>query len=1040
MKLLKYIFLLSPFFGYGQKQITNEFTEKVEDGSLRNIKYIGNNNQSLFYLSTNYQIIEYKIQNKTFDIIAEFPDYNYAYNYETKVLKDEVLFVAFKLNQLWKFDFIEKKLIKVFDFKDRVEILIFNEKQRLIISDRSLYEYRNGNISLLYENLDGFYNFNNQVLFYRYNETKTNISYYTIDENSNLKLKFKDFKINDNSLSGIQNTLTVPIYIFNTSNFSIKTAKINTQDFDFKTPNSYNFSQLFWINQDSVFLYNKQFINFEEVEINKYLLTGKSQKLINTVSTKGNLYYAGFSFGFPPLINYSNDLVINNELYFLVRDTLRNSTLYDGQKWNNKINGFLCKYNFNTASLEKFAIPELFNSKELNQTFEIKKEGDSLKIFERSVFGLKYGFDLKNYKVFDFDLKYILSLNSFLVQDSLLFTPDFSSLTKVNTKTNQKQTLNYPKSNFVTSNILKQFFDDGFLYLLFKNSKGIQLKIFNGRKFIDSVIFEAGIFNSPTIEILNSRNSNNKFKIIVLYEYIGSKEVRKFHFFNFESKFQSFDFEGKTDNEDAKKKYFYELNNNSFYLPNYFEIVDLSYKVKTVSFMRNKYFVGVLDNNELVFTNNYILESTSYPYNSSIELAVGGLFNFFIFENSLFYFDDGIFYEYINGKRKKNNFLNFDFLGFVKTISEYELVFELDNKSLYYFNAKTKEIKLLAESINRIQYQIFDKIDDKLFFAVSIYDWVNFENSRSTLFEMDERSLKIKKLFQTFYLGNLNLTKTEKGKIVYSSIQNDTVYLLIFDGKKVLEPKKFTLNGSYYLASENILFSIQDKNIIEFQILEESGTEKFVYSYSGYNYLGSINENYLFRIIDIYSKSRIVNYNINTKQLYDIEGADYKFKTDGKIIFAKNSTETGTELWISDFTEKGTRILNDIEKGTFSSNPENPFLLDNKLFCFATTKASGYQLWQLDYMAPPKPVLESKEPSILAYPNPSYGLYRFVSSVNTPDLGDISIHNILGIKVFETDNFKINEDYIDISRYESGLYFVNYHIGKLNIRTKLFKK
>ena len=72
---------------------------------------------------------------------------------------------------------------------------------------------------------------------------------------------------------------------------------------------------------------------------------------------------------------------------------------------------------------------------------------------------------------------------------------------------------------------------------------------------------------------------------------------------------------------------------------------------------------------------------------------------------------------------------------------------------------------------------------------------------------------------------------------------------------------------------------------------------------------------------------------------------------EDKLIFkgtTSATTATGVELWISDGTAEGTKILKDINPGTGSSTPTNIKLLNDKVIFSATTPATGVELWISD--------------------------------------------------------------------------------------------
>ena len=70
---------------------------------------------------------------------------------------------------------------------------------------------------------------------------------------------------------------------------------------------------------------------------------------------------------------------------------------------------------------------------------------------------------------------------------------------------------------------------------------------------------------------------------------------------------------------------------------------------------------------------------------------------------------------------------------------------------------------------------------------------------------------------------------------------------------------------------------------------------------------------------------------------------------NGKYIFAGSTTGTGQEIFITDGTVAGTKIISDIVPGTTGSNPDNSMTVLNGFVYFtAATAAEGRELWRTD--------------------------------------------------------------------------------------------
>jgi ELWxxDGT repeat protein len=68
---------------------------------------------------------------------------------------------------------------------------------------------------------------------------------------------------------------------------------------------------------------------------------------------------------------------------------------------------------------------------------------------------------------------------------------------------------------------------------------------------------------------------------------------------------------------------------------------------------------------------------------------------------------------------------------------------------------------------------------------------------------------------------------------------------------------------------------------------------------------------------------------------------------NGKIYFSA-TTSNGNELWVTDGTDAGTTLVQDINPGNAGSSPSNLNVHNGLLFFNATTTGAGYELWKSD--------------------------------------------------------------------------------------------
>lgn len=139
------------------------------------------------------------------------------------------------------------------------------------------------------------------------------------------------------------------------------------------------------------------------------------------------------------------------------------------------------------------------------------------------------------------------------------------------------------------------------------------------------------------------------------------------------------------------------------------------------------------------------------------------------------------------------------------------------------------------------------------------------------------------------------------------------------------------------------------------------------------------------------------------------------------LVFVANRTQYGSELWLSNGSNAGTRCL-DIEKGTASSNPRELEVLDNKLFFAASTQATGYELFLLG--APVSTPLReplSAQP-LRVFPNPvqDQATIEAPSSIERWQLLDIN-GRVLERGIPESALLQVN---IPTAHLPAGTYFL----------------
>lgn len=102
-------------------------------------------------------------------------------------------------------------------------------------------------------------------------------------------------------------------------------------------------------------------------------------------------------------------------------------------------------------------------------------------------------------------------------------------------------------------------------------------------------------------------------------------------------------------------------------------------------------------------------------------------------------------------------------------------------------------------------------------------------------------------------------------------------------------------------------------------------------------------------ISDILQEELVLLADINTDSSVNPSSFPEQFTSAGDTLyFTANDIEHGTELWRTDGTREGTRMVKDIFPNSPSSNPENLVALGNVLYFTADDGIKGVELWRSD--------------------------------------------------------------------------------------------
>jgi ELWxxDGT repeat protein len=106
-----------------------------------------------------------------------------------------------------------------------------------------------------------------------------------------------------------------------------------------------------------------------------------------------------------------------------------------------------------------------------------------------------------------------------------------------------------------------------------------------------------------------------------------------------------------------------------------------------------------------------------------------------------------------------------------------------------------------------------------------------------------------------------------------------------------------------------------------------------------------------------------------------VDGKNICISYKGALIFAAKNVEFGHELWI--YKDNQTRLLKDIFPGSESSEAQNMYLVNDKVIFSAKTKENGFELWTTDGTTDGTKLLLDANPGI------KDGV--FVSSISSED-------------------------------------------------------
>ncbi|MFK8058917.1 MAG: T9SS type A sorting domain-containing protein [Polaribacter sp.] len=148
------------------------------------------------------------------------------------------------------------------------------------------------------------------------------------------------------------------------------------------------------------------------------------------------------------------------------------------------------------------------------------------------------------------------------------------------------------------------------------------------------------------------------------------------------------------------------------------------------------------------------------------------------------------------------------------------------------------------------------------------------------------------------------------------------------------------------------------------------------------------------------------------------------------------------ELWVSDGTENGTKLFQDINPSKVEfrggSNPRGFFKSGDKLFFSADNGTTGYELYMLEQSA-----LSTEDQFVNSlakasiYPNPTSAILNI--KVDNQEIKEVKIFNLLGkeVQTLSVKNENINK--INISHLPNGMYILQVKTDADSYTKKIIK-
>jgi ELWxxDGT repeat protein len=144
---------------------------------------------------------------------------------------------------------------------------------------------------------------------------------------------------------------------------------------------------------------------------------------------------------------------------------------------------------------------------------------------------------------------------------------------------------------------------------------------------------------------------------------------------------------------------------------------------------------------------------------------------------------------------------------------------------------------------------------------------------------------------------------------------------------------------------------------------------------------------------------------------------------DNKLYFLGYDSTNGYELWSSDGTDQGTKLVFDINKGASSSIPHNFTVLNNTLYFSADDGVTGDELWKISSLTGIAELVIS-DIKITIFPNPTKDILNITNEEKEP-LTEVRLYNLQG-QMLKSNAFKDFSTQINVRDLPPATYLLEF--------------